>query len=407
MTVLPFQPERFLYAAVGDVHGDLPALVAAVDAVRAKAAESGRGAFVVVLGDAIDRGRDSAGCAAFLMRLARGLDPARKDARLLFVRGDHDLGLSWNPATRSFSSLVEPAEWAEELGALPPHDPEREIARAWIEFVLGSPAAVLLRGEAEGALLAHGAVPHADLLPRLKTLADLGSPECDRDFAWCRLSSARRKIPNRASLFCDVGLDDLADALDRIGEIAAGEATGEGSSLPEPHPPLFPEAPQGPHGAATPAEPRIRFAPHRGEGFGEGRSPSPVRLFVHGHEHAETGCEAVPVRGGRTAWTVTTFRGKGVFGAIRPAVLLLDHAETAEIESHAESAEIAEIESHAESAEGAEIESHAESAEIAESGYLAGSRAAEPRDPADAGSAPARTRGAAILAKPLFLEDLA
>ena len=389
MTVLPFQPERFLYAAVGDVHGDLPALVAAVDAVRAKAAESGRGAFVVVLGDAIDRGLDSAGCAAFLMRLARGLDPARKDARLVFVRGDHDLGLSWNPATRSFSSLVEPAEWAEELGGLPDHDPERALARTWIEFVLGSPAAVLLRGEAEGALLAHGAVPHADLLPRLKTLADIGSPECDRDFAWCRLSSARRKIPNRASLFCDVGLDDLADFLDRLEELAAGE------------------------------------------GSGEGRSPSPVRLFVHGHEHAETGCEAVPVRGGRTAWTVTTFRGRGVFGTIRPAVLLLDHAETAEIESHAETAEIAEIESHAESAEGAEsvshaesaegaesvshaesaegaeIESHAESAEIAESGSLAGSRAAEPRDPADAGSAPARTRGAAILAKPLFLEGLA
>ena len=357
MTVLPFQPERFLYAAVGDAHGDLPALVAAVDAVRAKAAASGREAFLIVLGDAIDRGRDSAGCAAFLMRLARGLDPARKDARLVFVRGDHDLGLSWNPATRSFSSLVEPAEWAEELGALPPHDPERALARAWIEFVLGSPAAVLLRGEAEGALLAHGAVPHADLLPRLKTLADLGSPECDRDFAWCRLSSARRKIPNRASLFCDVGLDDLADTLDRLAEIVTGPSAGEADDIQ--------------HSAFS------------------------IQHFVHGHEHAETGCEAVPVRGGRTAWTVTTFRGKGVFGTIRPAVLLLDHAETAEIESHAESAE------------GAEIESHAESAEIAESGSLAGSRAAEPRDPADAGSAPARTRGAAILAKPLFLEDLA
>ena len=378
MTVLPFQPERFLHAAIGDVHGDLPALVAAVDAVRAKAAESGRGAFLIVLGDAIDRGRDSAGCAAFLMRLARGLDPARKDARLVFVRGDHDLGLSWNPATRSFSSLVEPAEWAEELGGLPDHDPERALARTWIEFVLGSPAAVLLRGEAEGALLAHGAVPHADLLPRLKTLADLGSPECDRDFAWCRLSSARRKIPNRASLFCDVGLDDLADTLDRLAEIVTGPSAGEADDIQ--------------HSAFS------------------------IQHFVHGHEHAETGCEAVPVRGGRTAWTVTTFRGKGVFGTIRPAVLLLDHAETAEIESHAETAEIeshaesaegAESVSHAESAEGAEIESHAESAEIAESGSLAGSRAAEPRDPADAGSAPARTRGAAILAKPLFLEDLA
>ena len=393
MTVLPFQPEHFLYAAVGDVHGDLPALVAAVDAVRAKAAESGRGAFVVVLGDAIDRGRDSAGCAAFLMRLARGLDPARKDARLLFVRGDHDLGLSWNPATRRFASAVEPAEWAEELGALPPHDPERDVARAWIEFVLGSPAAVLLRGEAEGALLAHGAVPHADLLPRLKTLADLGSPECDRDFAWCRLSSARRKIPNRASLFCDVGLDDLADALDRIGEIVSGW-----------------KAPAAPFAGSKPAAPAfegVSDAVPDGEDGNIQHSAFRIRHFIHGHEHAETGCEAVPVRGGRTAWTVTTFRGRGVFGAIRPAVLLLDHAETAEIESHAESAEGAESVSHAESAEGAEIESHAESAEIAESGSLAGSRAAEPRDPADAGSAPARTRGAAILAKPLFLEDLA
>ena len=394
MTVLPFQPERFLYAAVGDAHGDLPALVAAVDAVRAKAAESGRGAFVIALGDAIDRGCDSAGCAAFLMRLARGLDPARKDARLLFVRGDHDLGLSWNPATRTFSSLVEPAEWAEELGALPPHDPEREVARAWIEFVLGSPAAVLLRGEAEGALLAHGAVPHADLLPRLKTLADLGSPECDRDFAWCRLSSARRKIPNRASLFCDVGLDDLADALERIGEIAA-----PGS-----------KAPAAPFAGSKPAAPAfegVSDAVPDGEDGNIQHSAFRIRHFIHGHEHAETGCEAAPVRGGRTAWTVTTFRGRGVFGTIRPAVLLLDHAEGAERESHAESAEGAEIESHAESAEIAEIESHAESAEIAESGSLAGSRAAEPRDPADAGLAPARTRGAAILAKPLFLEDLA
>ena len=383
MTVLPFQPERFLYAAAGDVHGDLPALVAAVDAVRATAAESGREARVFVLGDAIDRGPDSAGCAAFLMRLARGEDPARRDARLVFVCGDHDIALSWNPATRTFSSVVDPGDWAEELNVLPEDHPDRAVARTWIEFVREAPAAVLLRGETEAVLLAHGAVPHADLLPRLKTLDDLGSPECDRDFAWCRLAAAPRKIPNRASLFCDVGLDDLADFLDRLAELAAGEATGEGSALPEPHPPLFPEAPQGPHGAAAPAEPRIRFATHRGEGFGEGRSPSPVRLFVHGHEHAEAGCEAVPVRGGRTAWTVTTFRGRGVFGAIRPAVLLLDHAETAEIESHAESAE------------------------IAESGSLAGSRAAEPRDPADAGSAPARTRGAAILAKPLFLEDLA
>ena len=294
MTVLPFQPERFLYGAVGDVHGDLTALAAAVDAVRAKAAESGRGAFVVVLGDAVDRGPDSAGCAAFLMRLARGEDPARADARLVFVRGDHDVALSWSPATRTFSSLVEPGDWAEDLNALPEDHPDRAVALAWIDFVRDAPAAVLLRGEGEGVLLAHGAVPHADLLPRLRTLADVGSPNCDRDFTWCRLSSAPRKIPNRASLFCDVGLDDLADFLDRLAELAC-----------------------------------------------------PIGHFVHGHEHAEEGCVATPVRGGRTAWTVTTFRGDGFFRPLRPAALLLD--------SRSEGAEFAESVSHAESAEAAKF----------------------------------------------------
>ena len=342
VTVVPFQPERFLHAAIGDVHGDLPALVAAVDAVRAKAAESGRGAFLFVLGDAVDRGPDSAGCAAFLMRLARGEDPARKDARLVFVRGDHDLALSRDPATGTFSSLVEPGDWADGLNALPEDHPDRAVARAWIDFVREAPAAVLLRGEGEGVLLAHGAVPHADLLPRLQTLDDVGAPDCDRDFAWCRLSSAPRKIPNRASLFCDVGLDDLADFLDRLAELAG-----------------------------------------------------PVGHFVHGHEHAEEGCVATPVRGGRTAWTVTSFRGEGFFRPIRHAVLLLDsHAEAAEFDSHAEAAE---FDSHAEAAEFAEL--------FSSGPCPAGFRAAEPRDPADAGSAPARTRGATILAKPLYLED--
>ena len=42
------------------------------------------------------------------------------------------------------------------------------------------------------------------------------------------------------------------------------------------------------------------------------------------------------------------------------------HAESAELDSHAESAEGAELDSHAESAEGAELDSHAESAEGAE-----------------------------------------
>ena len=277
MTIITFHPDRFLYAAIGDVHGDLPALIAAVDAIRAKAAETGREAFVIALGDAIDRGPDSAGCAAFIMRLARGEDAEREGVNLQFARGDHDIAMSFDEASGRFTSAVEPAEWAERLNDLPPDAGERRVARKWIDFVREAPSAVLLRNDAEGVLLSHGAVPHADLLPHLTTLADADSPECGRDFTWCRVASSGRKIPNRSSLFCDVGLLDVADFLDWLA-IHAG-----------------------------------------GEGFG-------VRHFVHGHEHSPPGCDVAELPGGRKVWTVTSFQSEddGLIDAIRPTALLLN-----------------------------------------------------------------------------------
>ncbi len=277
MTIIPFNPERFLYAAIGDVHGDLPALAAAVDAIRAKAAETEREAFVIALGDAIDRGADSAGCAAFIMRLAHGENAEREGVSLVFVRGDHDVALSFGEASGRFTSVVEPAEWAERLNDLPPDADERRVAREWIDFVREAPSAILLRNETDGVLLSHGAVPHADLLPRLATLADADSPECGRDFTWCRVASSGRKIPNRSSLFSDVGLLDVADFLEWLA-IHAG-----------------------------------------GEGFG-------VRHFIHGHEHSPPGCDVAELPDGKKVWTVTTFRSEddGVIGAIRPTALLLN-----------------------------------------------------------------------------------
>ncbi len=325
MTILTFQPDRFLFAALGDVHGDLPALVAAVDFVRAEAARRGLAPWVALLGDLVDRGPDSAGCAAFAMRLARGEDPARRDTRLLFVRGDHDEALSYNAATGLFSTVVDPGDWAERLNALPPDDPERAVARDYIGFVRESPAAILLRGAREGVLLAHGGVPHADLLPGLDSPEAVGAPRCDRDFAWCRVASARRKIPNRASLLCDVGLDDVADFLARLAQIVSAGETGD-----------------------------IHH------------SSFVIRHFIHGHEHAAPGWISTPLRDGATMWTVTTFHAEeeGFLPALRPSVVLIEsRAESAEGVSRAESAEGI---SHAESAENAEFVSRAEVAKVAE-----------------------------------------
>ena len=323
---IPFEPDESLCGVLGDVHGDLPALVSAVDFVRAEAARRGLAPWVALLGDLVDRGPDSAGCAAFAMRLARGEDPARRDTRLLFVRGDHDEALSWNPATGIFSTIVDPGDWAERLNALPPDDPERAVARDYIGFVRESPAAILLRGAREGVLLAHGGVPHADLLPGLDSLEAVGAPRCDRDFAWCRVASTRRKIPNRATLLCDVGLDDVSDFLARLAELVAGSNAGETH-----------------------------------------HSSFVIHHFIHGHEHTAPGFATQRLRDGATMWTIATFHAEeeGFLPAIRPSVVLIRHAEG---ESHAEFAEFAEGESHA---EGAEVESHAEGAEPAEFCLLA------------------------------------
>ena len=296
--MVSFDPDRFLYGVLGDVHGDLPTLVEAVDAVRKCAAATMRRAFVFVLGDAIDRGPDSAGCATFLMRLARGEDKERGDAELCFVRGDHDEALSHDPATDRFASSVEPADWAERLNELSPDDPERTVARNFIAFVREAPAAALLSGASVGVLLAHGAVPHADLLPRLGRLADLETRECERDFVWCRVSSARRKMPNRCSLTCDVGREDVSDFLARLAELVARSRD---------------EDSQDPRSMALDVARREWHVAH----------------FIHGHEHMSSGWEATALRDGATAWTVTTFHDDdgGFLAPIRPGVVLIDRAE--------------------------------------------------------------------------------
>ena len=282
---LPYESDRFLYAAIGDVHGDLATLMAAVDLVRERAASTGRAAAIVLLGDLIDRGPDSAGCAAFVLRLARGLDLERPDVRVHLVRGDHEDAFSHDAETDSFNSDVVPCEWCDRLADLPPDDPERALAREFVAFAYAAaPAAIRF---SSGILCAHGGVPHADLLPRLASAADLCAPECVRDFLWCRVSSARRKFPNRSAHDCELGRDDIANFLDSLDQLPAAGG--------------FPV--------------------------------SPVRLFVRGHDHARDGHRSMPLDAGcassrptgSTVHTVTTFRDKksGIVGPHRATVLIL------------------------------------------------------------------------------------
>ena len=170
------------------------------------------------------------------------------------------------------------------------HDPAVALARAALVGVRmlvvpldptddahDAPAAIRF---SSGILCAHGGAPHADLLSRLVTAADLCAPECARDFLWCRVSDARRKFPNRSARDCELGRDDILGFLGRLDQLPAAG----------------------------------------------GGPVSPVRLFVRGHDHARDGHASMSLGEGRgTVHTVTTFRDEedDFFGPQRATLLIL------------------------------------------------------------------------------------
>ena len=252
--MMPFAGDRFDWFAAGDVHGDLPALVACADAAVARA-RPGRTPVLAILGDLVDRGEDSVSCMLFVLRLALALDKARPNLKVLFVRGDHDEALRYDEATGEISSGVRPADLAERFrGPDGFFAPESAVVHAFVRFVAGCPAAVYLDN---GTLLVHGGVPQGDLLPRLGLDLSLQSPECAQDFAWCRIEDVRRKRPSRVSKTAEEGAENVGAFLEWFdARLVAAEA--------------------------DPA----RAASLRAAGFAPLR---PVAQIVRGHTHVENG----------------------------------------------------------------------------------------------------------------------
>ncbi len=287
--MIPMAADRIDWFVAGDVHGDLPALVACADAAIARA-RPGRTPVMAVLGDLVDRGEDSVACMLFVLRLALGLDKARPDLKVLFVRGDHDVALCYDEATGEISSGVSPADLAERFrGPDGFFAPESAVVHAFTRFVAGCPAAVYLD---DGTLLVHGGVPQGDLLPRLGLDLSLQSPECAQDFAWCRIEDGvRRKRPSRVSKTAEEGAENVGAFLDWFN---ARLASAEVDSA--------------------------RAASLRAAGFTPLR---PVERIVRGHTHVPGGYlrySRFPVE----VHTVNSFHGEVPFaGTVRPAVVEL------------------------------------------------------------------------------------
>lgn len=197
---------------VGDLHGDVATLWAA----RRWRDERMPDAELVLLGDLVDRGpcNASAACIALLWGLKPGLPG------VTVLAGNHDVAMRRDPRSGAPDSGIHPSEFAAWLsGCREPGLGERllEFFRAAVARL---PRWTILPG---GLLAVHASVPHVDVLESIESIDDLESHEvAARDLVWLRLAAdVPRKSPNRRTSGCEIGIEDVAAGLDRIGRLVA------------------------------------------------------------------------------------------------------------------------------------------------------------------------------------------
>ncbi|MDF1501710.1 metallophosphoesterase [Roseisolibacter sp. H3M3-2] len=182
---------------VGDLHGDLLALEAALALVGDDAS-----ARLVLLGDLWDDGGHPVEVLLRVFELV-----AERPGRVCLVAGNHDEALRWTG--ERFAASVSPSDFAEWLDAHPEDATARRAARLAIRLAERAPRALFLP---DGLLVAHGGFPLVDLHAELEAGGDFNDPRALADFVWTRAHpKARRKLPNRASRGSQWGHEDFAD----------------------------------------------------------------------------------------------------------------------------------------------------------------------------------------------------
>jgi hypothetical protein len=188
---------------IGDLHGDLPALAAALAQIRAHAA-AGEGAAprIVFLGDFFD---DEGFGLEVLLRVYEQILDAPE--RVCVIAGNHDEALSYDGA--HFASSVAPSDFADFLNANLAHEWIVRAAKVLVRLIARAPRALFFP---DGLLVAHGGFPLSDLHSRLAETGDWNDPACLSDFTWARAHpKARKKMPNRFSRGSQFGYEDFAD----------------------------------------------------------------------------------------------------------------------------------------------------------------------------------------------------
>lgn len=183
---------------IGDVHGDLLALEAALQHIDRSG--GGGDARLVFLGDLFDDGVHAAQVVLRVFELLLDGPP-----RITIVTGNHDEALAY--ADGRFQSTVLPSDFTDWLNAHADDPLAARLGRLIIRFFARAPRALFFP---DGLLVAHGGVPHTDLHEELEREGKWNDPRVLQDFVWLRAHPrARKRIPNRTTRGSEFGRDDF------------------------------------------------------------------------------------------------------------------------------------------------------------------------------------------------------
>ena len=195
---------------VGDIHGDLLALEAALELVRTTATPNGPAPRLVFLGDFFDDG--GYGLEVLLRVFERIIDASHD---VCIVAGNHDVALQYTGA--GFNSTVTPSDFSDFLNANLAHEWITRMGKLAVRLFSAAPRALFLP---DGLLVTHGGFPLVDLHADLRESGDFNDPRCLDDFTWTRAHPrARKKMPNRTSRGSQFGYEDFAAFCDLTAEL--------------------------------------------------------------------------------------------------------------------------------------------------------------------------------------------
>jgi hypothetical protein len=188
---------------IGDLHGDLLALEAALAAMCDPALQLPEGGRpqIVFLGDLFD---DEGFGLEVLLRVFELIVDAPDCVCL--IAGNHDEALTYDGVR--FASSVTPSDFADFLNANLAHEWIERAGKVAVRLFARAPRALFFP---DGLLIVHGGFPLVDLHARLAETEDWNDPMCLSDFVWTRAHpKARKKLPNRFSRGSQFGYEDFA-----------------------------------------------------------------------------------------------------------------------------------------------------------------------------------------------------